>query len=196
MCAVLILCGVLPAPCLAQAAPTPGDPALEGTGRIHGKILASDGKTPVTGAVVHACYLDDERAFSSQPSGGSGEFEMEALPHGYVDLAVETPAGIFVANQVLNVTPGGKLGVQFMLTKYEERPADWWSGRERREVPCTGQSPTGVAELHQKVRGKEYFKTPAGIAILAGASGAALLAIAAGGGGGESAASPASPSQP
>ena len=40
--------------------------------------------------------------------------------------------------------------------------------------------PSGVAEVRRKLRGREYWRSPGGVAILSGIGGVALLALAAG----------------
>lgn len=154
-------------------------------GRILGKIFAVDGKTPVPGATVRAVPLQGEKAAASAPSDAKGQFELSGLAFGYFDLVVEAPGGTFIANQVVNVPPAGKLVVQFSLTPYDDKSPSWWAGREPRPLPGGGTA-TGSAEMRQSPRGAEFWKSPKGIAVLAGIGGAVLLAIAVSGGGGGS----------
>jgi hypothetical protein len=160
---------------------------------IQGKVFRADGKTAVSGAVVTAYLLDAGRTISSPPSRGNGEFELTGLPFGYADLYVETAEGVFAGNQVVNLAPGGKLAVSFQLSTYGERSPAWWSGREPKELPGSGKKPIGIAELRTKVRGREFWRSPGGIATLGAIGGGALLAIAAGSGGSSTAASPSTP---
>jgi hypothetical protein len=70
------------------------------------------------------------------------------------------------------------------LLETRDRPASWWADR-RVEIPKAEENSTiaGMALSNQKLTGVEYFKSPAGIAILIAASVVALAAIAAGGSG-------------
>ena len=180
-------------PTAAFAKKDPAEAAPAGA-EIHGKVHRSDGKTDVSGAVVSAYVLETGQVIASQPTGANGEFDLVGLPFGYADLYVETSEGMFAGSQVVNLSPGGKLAVSLDLSVLADKPSAWWSGREPKELPGSGKKPVGVAEVHSRVRGKEFWKTPGGIATLAGIGGAVLLAIAAGGsGGGETTASPSTP---
>lgn len=193
----LVLLGALAtlevAPTAAFAAKDSGNSAPTGA-EIRGKVYRSNGKTAVSGAVVSVYLLDTGNVIAAPPTGGNGEFALVGLPYGYADLYVETADGMFAGNQVLNLSPGGKVAVSLDLSSFADKPPAWWSGREPKELPGSGKKPVGVAELHSKVRGSEFWKTPGGIATLGAIGGAVLLAIAVGGGGGSS--SNASPSTP
>jgi len=190
----LLLLGSL---AILQVAPTAAyakKEAAEPTGaEIRGKIYRSDGKTAVSGAVVSVYVLDTGNVITSPPTGDNGEFVLTGLPYGYADLYVETAEGMLAGSQVLNLSPGGKVSVSLDLSSFADKPPAWWSGREPKELPGSGKKPVGVAELRSKVRGKEFWKSPGGIATLGAIGGLALLAIAAGGGGNNSNASPSTP---
>lgn len=171
------------------AEPAPAEPPapLAGTGRLEGRVLESDGKTPVPNAVVRACYLEGERVLASAPSGPRGQYRLESLPPGYADLVVETSEGVFVANQVLQLRPDARVLVDFVLAKFSERPVSW-NDQKKRATPCGAASPVGAAEVGSKGAGG-FVRSPKGIALIAGLGGAALLLAASGGGGNESPAS-------
>jgi len=177
---------------LAPAQDTP--PAPKGSARFEGRVLRSDGKTPIENAVIRACYLEDGRSYSSNPTGAKGQFSIGDLPSGYADVAVETPQGVFVVNQVLQFLPGKKESADLVLTLYTERPAEWWGKQEKRQVPCASGESTGSADIRtQDASSAAFLKSPAGIAVLAGAGAALILLVAAGGGDDGSSASPSSP---
>jgi hypothetical protein len=181
--------GLIAAPTSAQ---TGEAPRATPRSRIVGKVLERDGKTPVAGAIVRADHLRTGDAFTGAPSGKDGSYALDDLPYGYVDLTVETGDGTYVADQVVNVPPSGKVAVTFALSRNEQLPQGWWTGREPRPAPAEGPPVVGVAEVKQRAKGAEFWKSGKGIAILAGVGGAALLAIAAGGGDDD----PVSPSTP
>ena len=109
-------------------APPPLPPAAAAHGRIGGKVVGKDGKTPVAGAVVRLSHLRTGGMFASPPTEAKGTFELTQVPYGYVDLMVETAEGGFVGSKVLNVVPDGKQSVTLVLTRNEEMPQDWWAG--------------------------------------------------------------------
>lgn len=168
------------------------EPAPPAGAEVRGKVYRSDGKTEVEGAVVSAYILETGQVVAAPPTGANGEFALTALPFGYADLYVETSEGMFAGSQVVSLSPGGKLAVSLDLSVLADKPSAWWAGREPKELPGSGKKPIGVAEVHSKVRGREFWKTPGGIATLGAIGGAVLLAIAASGSGEEN----ASPSTP
>ncbi len=178
-CALVV---ALAAPVAAIAAESGTTAAPVGTGRLRAKIFGSNGKTPIAGAVLRAYHLDSGKVYSSGPSSSRGECELRGLPYGYLDIAVETKEGTFVGNQVVNVPPSGNVVVSFTLTKYAERTPAWWSGRPPRQIPGTRTDSQGIAELSMKPRGKAFWTSPKGVAIIGGASVAVLLAISSAGG--------------
>jgi len=141
---------------------------------IIGKVTEGDPKVPVVNASVVAYHLSTAQIYRSTVTLSSGKFEITGLPHGYYDLAIETPDGLFVANQVLNVPPDGKAVANLQLvpsTLAEQGP---------REFPGSDQATAGIAQMLKKKKKK-------GIAILSGLGGAAVLGLAAGDGDGKSA---------
>jgi hypothetical protein len=155
-----------------QAQHTPPD--AQGTSKIVGKVLDAKGER-VRDARVLAYHLSSERLFSSQPSGGKGEYEITGLPYGYFDLAVETPDGLFVSNRVVNVAPAGTSALIFTVVPYQPATA----GSPRRH-PGSDREPSGIAETRDKAKGRDFWRSPKGVAVLAGIGGAGLLAIASG----------------
>jgi hypothetical protein len=164
------------------------DLAIPGTGRLEGRVLRSDGKTPVSNAVVRACYLEGERVLASAPTGSRGQYQLGSLPPGYADLLVETPEGVFLANQVVQFHPDKKLLMNFVLAKFSEHPASW-GAQKKRETPCASASQAGAAQIEEKSVAGGFVRSPKGIALLAGLGGAALLLAVSGGGSSESPAS-------
>jgi hypothetical protein len=140
--------------------------------RLTGKVMRPDG-TPVSGATILSYHLASEQIFSSSPTAGGGEFEVLGLPFGYFDLAVETDEGLFVGNQVVNVPPSGKLALVFTV-----QPHATGDDEAGREFPGMDRPSSGVANVRQRVSGREFWRGPRGIAIIAGVGGAALLLAA------------------
>ncbi len=185
-CWIAVAIGItLVAPGLILAAGTGaavGAEAAAGRGKVKAKILAVDGKTPIVGATVRAFHLDSGKVFASLPTGKDGECEISGVPYGYLDLSIETPEGTFVGNQVINVPPSGTVTVFATVTKFGERTPAWWSGKNARDVPGTRTASQGVAEVRLKAAGREFWKSPKGIAIIVGGSAAVLLAMSGSGG--------------
>jgi len=148
---------------------------IEGRAKIKGKIVAVDGADGIRGSRVLAYHVSSARMFVSEPAGRGGGFEIRGLPYGYYDLAVETPGGLYPASQVVNVAPSGSLTLVLALAPYQPATAGL-----ARKFPERDVDPSGVVEIRKKLRGREYWRSPGGIAILSGIGGIALLGLAAG----------------
>jgi len=193
LAAVAVL--TIPAPGLAARKAEEGAKTKEPRGsRIYGKVRATDG-APVAGAVVRLYHLASGRLFAADPTTASGEYEATGLPFGYFEIVVEVEDGPFVGGQVISVPPSGKTLVMLTLLPYDEQSEAWWSTHDRRSLPpgIEGQ-PSGLANVVRKGRGAEFWKSPKGVAIIAGTGAAALLGVAAqSGNNNELVASPSSP---
>jgi len=142
---------------------------------LTGKVVASDGKSRIAGATVLAYHLSTETMHRSEPTDSKGRFRFEGLNLGYYDLAVQTPDGLFVGNQVINVPPAGKAEIDLTVTSYDELGA---AAPEPREFPEVQLAALGAAQVQEGMTGKQYWRSPTGIAILGGIGGAILLGIA------------------
>jgi len=157
-----------------------------GSARILGRVLDSSGKA-VAGSTVLAYHLSSAQTFSSPETDSHGEFELTDLPYGYFDIAVKSPSGLFVASEVVNVPPAGKVSVTMTLVPGGA------TGSEPRGFAGLDEPAVGVAEMGTRKTGGQFLKSPAGLAILGGVGGALLLALALGGGDDEAPASPSNP---
>lgn len=160
--------------------PDDSDTSIEGRGTLTGKVVVNGAKA--AGAVVHAYHIDTGTLSSSEPTSSDGKFRITGLKHGYLDVAVELEGGLYSANQVINLPPSGKLAVQLDLVAFADRPAEYRAQTEAVALPGVSGESTGVAELSQKLRGADFWRSPKGIAILSGIGGGTLLAIAIGSG--------------
>lgn len=156
------------APVYAQASqPSEKDPS-----RISGKIVSADGK-PIAGAKVMAYHLSTGKLYEAEPSGPNGSYVLPNLPYGYFDLAVETEAGVFAGNQVVNLAPASKAVVNFTTVEFGAGdPA-------ARNFPGSEEPSTGMARVREKVTGRAFWSSAKGVAILTGGGAIGLLAIAA-----------------
>jgi hypothetical protein len=170
---VQLLVAAVAAASLAQAAPTAGEPVLAGT-----VSLASN---PLPGVSVVAYHLSSEQTFSAA-TDAAGRYRLAGLPSGYFDLAVRTPEGLFVANQVVNLASATAGDVSLVL---QPDGSTATPGRERffagASEPTAGEAQVTKAS---NPKGGGFWSGPAGVTIIAGAGALTLLAI--GGGSGSS----------
>lgn len=166
----------------------------EGLSELKGKIFKSDGKTSISGATVKAYHIASGKIYNSKPSDASGSYELTRLPYGYYDIAVETPDGLFVSTQAINIAPNVKLTISFSLSAFDEKPEEWWNGKEKPQIPAMQEESTGIAKILQKKGGKAFWKTGKGVATILVTSAVAIgLAAAGGGDGGTTAVTSISP---
>ena len=160
----------------APKAPKPPDAS-----RIEGRILGGDGK-PVPDAIVTVHSLDGDKTWSSEPTDRKGRFRIERIDYGWADILIKTAAGEFLGDQALTFPPGKRIEATFTLVPTADKPESWWADR-RIERPAGVEIAElgGLAQSSQKLTGVEYWKSPAGIAILASSAVLALALIAAGG---------------
>ena len=166
----IILLSILQQDSVAQYT-VPDEP---GTSRLAGKIIDSKGHK-VRDARVLAYHLSSEVLHASEPTHGGGEFRIDDLPYGYYDVAVQTPDGLYVADRVVNLAPAGVTVVILTVVAYQPADEGW-----TRKYPASELDPIGHAELRKKLKGREFWRSPSGVAILAGIGGAALLSLALG----------------
>ena len=153
----------------------PAAAAVSATGTIEAKIeVRGQGGSP-EGTVLTAYHIDTKQVFRSEPAKEKGTVSIDGIPYGYFDLAVEMNGELYVASQVVVVPPSGKVVIRLTLEPYEDDGSGTARGFQGSDSPVEG-----VARLSQKSVGKEFWRGPAGIAIITGISGAALLAIASG----------------
>lgn len=180
----VVLIATLALPGLAKSSPDSNSSNKQksaGGSRLEGKVFGPDGK-PLRNAVVMVRSLEGGTSWVSQPSDRRGSFYLPGLPYGWVDLIVTTEKGDFLGDQAVNLPPGSRVVVNFSLLETVDKPTSWWT--DRRVEPPAGMSVAevaGMAQSSQRLVGVEYWKSPAGIAILISVGVVALAAIAAGG---------------
>lgn len=146
-----------------------------GRGMIEAKIqVRGQGASP-EGTVLTAYHIDTKQVYRSEPARQKGTVTIAGIPYGYFDLAVELDGKLYVASQVVVVPPSGKVVVNLALEPYEEDRTGSIRSFQGSDSPVEG-----VARLSRKAVGKEFWRGPAGIAIITGISGAGLLAVASG----------------
>ena len=167
-----LIAGLLPA--MAQDG-SASAAATAGRGRIEAKIqIRGQGGSP-EGTILTAYHIDTKQVFRSEPARQKGTVTIDGIPYGYFDLAVELEGRLYVASQVVVVPPSGKVVINLSLELYEDDGGVAVRGFQGSDTPVKG-----VARLTRKAAGKEFWRGPAGIAIITGISGAALLAVASG----------------
>jgi hypothetical protein len=173
----LVISALILAPLPALGADQPEE---TNSAKIMGKLTIGEKKTPVVGATVLAYHLSLAQLFRSEPTGDNGRFVIEGLPHGYFDMAVDAPDGVYVSEQVVNAGPGAEVVANFNLA-----PSDF-AGSEPREFPGSSETPIGIAQfMKKKSRKAIWIGTGVGVAV--------VLALALAGSDSDSKKSPSTP---
>lgn len=87
---------------------------------LQGRVVASDGLTPVTGAVVTLVDVSGERTFSSPPSGETGTFRLDSAPAGTYALVIEAAEGAYLAASEVALQEGPNPPVALAIKAGEE----------------------------------------------------------------------------
>ncbi|HJQ97823.1 MAG TPA: carboxypeptidase-like regulatory domain-containing protein [Candidatus Polarisedimenticolaceae bacterium] len=180
MLAVVVAASVVGSP--AWAAKKKSEPKPAPGSRLDGQVRMADGKSPAKGVVIEVRPLGGGGPFRSQPTDGRGRFSLRGLPYGWSEVLIAAPQGGFIGDQAINLPPGSKVEVKLTLLTRADRPETWWAERHLEPPEGLNESQVaGLAQSSQKLTGVEYWKSPAGIAILISATVVALAVIAGGG---------------
>ncbi len=157
--------------CGLAGSKTADEAAPSGTSSIEGKITSGPNQIPVANATVLVYNFVTAAIFSSRPTAENGRFEVTGVTHGYYDMAIEAPDGLYVGNRVVNVLPDARAVSNFNLQPNGpgESGPRFFSGSD--------QAASGIATLIEK----SFWRQPKGIAIWTGGTAVALALLLGGG---------------
>ncbi len=169
---LVVACFLAPMSSVVAGAPKLAAPNSE----IRGKVLGADGR-PAAGIEILAYHLATEELFATT-TDGKGRFTLADLPYGYFDLAVRSGDGLYVSDQVANVSPTGKNAIVFRLQPFHSS-----TRADRRAFPAADEIPVGLARvIDQRMVGDSFWRSAKGISIVAGGAAVILLVLAGGSG--------------
>jgi len=143
---------------------------------IRGKVLGTDGRS-AAGIEILAYHLATEELFATT-TDGKGRFTLADLPYGYFDLAIRSSDGLYVSDQVANVSPTGKNVIAFRLQLFSSSIR-----ADRRAFPGADEIPVGLARvIDQRMVGESFWRSTTGISVIAGSAAVILLVLAGGSG--------------
>jgi len=145
------------------------------TSSLNCKIVGLDGK-PLRGAKLVVYHLSSARAYDCTTTK-KGECGLRDLPYGYHDVAVLGDDGLFVSDQVINIPPNTLFAATLTLHLAVDPSAT-------RAFPGIPEQAVGQAVVAERLRGRAFWRSPRGIAILIGVAGVILLLLAGSGGDG------------
>lgn len=152
----------------------PLDPATNpGTPSLQGRVFAADKVTPITGAVVRAVRGDGIQVYSSLPTDEKGSYSIENLALGSYDLLVELPDGVYVVERTVGMTEPKVYSLSLATVPAEN---------VEKKVTAVDKPVKGYAwTLEGKGPAAGFWKSPGGIAIIAGGAVAAIALALSGG---------------
>ncbi|MCI0658059.1 MAG: carboxypeptidase-like regulatory domain-containing protein [Acidobacteria bacterium] len=139
------------------------------TASLEGRVFGPDRVTPVAGAVVRAVRGDGVQVYSSLPTDAKGNYSISHITLGSYDVVVEMPDGIYVVEKTLAISEAKPYGLSLATVPSEN---------VEKRVPSIDKPVKGYAwTLEGKTAGGGFWKSPGGIAIIAGGA-VALIALA------------------
>ena len=144
------------------------------TASLEGRVFGADRVTPVAGGVVRAVRGDGVQVYSSLPTDAKGSYSISHITPGSYDVVVELPDGIYVVEKTLAISEPKAYGLSLATVPSEN---------VEKRVPSIDKPVKGYAwTLEGKsAGGGGFWKSPGGIAIIAGGA-VALIALALSGG--------------
>jgi hypothetical protein len=156
----------------AQQTEPGGNP---GTATLEGRVFGADRVTPVPGGIVRAVRGDGVQVYSSLPADEKGAYSIKGLVLGNYDILVELPDGVFLVERTIGLTEAKVYPLSLATVP---------SANVEKRVAAVDKPVNGYAwTLEGKgPKAAGFWRTPGGIAIIAGGA-AAVIALALSGGG-------------
>jgi hypothetical protein len=137
------------------------------TASLQGRVFGADRVTPVPGAVVRAVKGDGVQVYSSLPTDEKGAFSISGISLGNYEIVVEVDDGVFLVEKPIALTEAKPYGLSL---------ANVPSENVEKRVPAIDKPVKGYAwTLEGKNPKGAFWKSPGGIAIIAGGALAILL---------------------
>ena len=137
------------------------------TASLHGKVFGADRQTPVSGAVVRAVKGDGVQVFSSLPTDEKGSYSISGISLGNYEIVVEMSDGVYLVEKPLALSEAKSYALSL---------ANVPSENVEKRVPAIDKPVKGYAwTLEGKSPKGAFWKSPGGIAIIAGGALALLL---------------------
>jgi carboxypeptidase family protein len=153
--------------------------ADEYNGAIHGVVYQADEKSKLAGAKVTAINVLTRKQYVSNVTEDNGDFEIRGLPPGTYDLAIEVGVGLFVADNLIDLSQNQHLSVSYSVQPL--RPANRkLAGMPMPKGSATpiGSGPgTGAASGRLAGGGRTFWGSPGGITLITALAVGAGLAI-------------------
>ncbi len=137
---------------------------------LHGKITASDRKTPLPGARVHA-IARDRVVTTSPPADGKGRYKLTGLAPGSYRIAISTDEGVFSLESEVGISSANDYTVDLAAIQAEAA---------RGTVPGLDLAPRGIAVIvhgNKKGGGGSFWGSAKGITLLVVSAGALALIL-------------------
>lgn len=166
LAALICLAAICGAPGFGQDS-VGGD--LAGTSSLVVRVF-DDRNKPLRGVSLLAQHLSTAEVFRCPGTNRKGRCKLSGLPYGYFEIAISAPEGVFIAERAVNLPPAGV--VELSLAAGRFAPTE-----EPRTFPGTEVASTGTLALTKHLRGRDFWRSPKGVAVLTALGGVALLVL-------------------
>ncbi len=136
------------------------------TASLRGRVFGADRVTPVPGAVVRAVKGDGVQVYSSLPTDEKGAYSISGISPGDYEIVVEVGDGVFLVEKPLALTEAKPYGLS--LANVPSENVD-------KRVPAIDKPVKGYAWTLEGNPKGAFWKSPGGIAIIAGGALAIVL---------------------
>ena len=85
------------------------------TASLSGTVLSVDDSSPLGGATVHVGDSESGTIYTSAPTNPDGNFQLEQLPAGTYELAVEMNGGLYLVESLVSLAPGASQRVHLAV---------------------------------------------------------------------------------
>jgi hypothetical protein len=137
------------------------------TASLQGRVFGADRVTPVSGAVVRAVKGDGVQVYSSLPTDEKGNYSISGISLGNYEIVVEMSDGVYLVEKPLALGEAKPYGLSL---------ANVPSENVEKRVAAIDKPVKGYAwTLEGKNPKGAFWKSPGGIAIIAGGALAILL---------------------
>lgn len=126
---------------------------------ISGRILLSEGKTPVAGAIVKAAEIESKTIYESTPTAENGSYELSGLVEGRYDIAVQLGNGLYVVNRILSVAENESYALSLALQEKKEQE-EQKEGEVKEEEKKEGEPVKKEEKEKEKERRLGFWENP------------------------------------
>jgi len=153
--------------------------AQDGHAGLHGVVYQADASGRYVGAKVIAINVKTRKEYVSNVTDDNGAYEIDGLPGGTYDIAIDTGEGLYLADNLVDLSEHQDLSVSYSVQPM--RPANrklaGMQSPKGSATPVGAFRGTGDAAGELSGGGRSFWKSPGGIVLLSVLVVGAALAV-------------------